>query len=352
MENYLQIRQRLIRKALSMHVLDHLDRFSQFSFFSANLTNFMPWLAPAQHPVLFQEAFVNQQLSLLDDRYFTTGIPMPVHGWDSAIAPMLQDQPGIICTLHAGSYRILAYLLTVSRMPFAVLMAGKVANEQGAAFRARYAEWQERNGGALTLPIIPAEEPRGLWQALRLLRQGYHLLVYLDGFTGLPTDRDKNMQCLPFLGQHLYVRRGAAWLAQQAHVPLYAINNIRQADGSLLMMADEPIHHMEVSRHGGEDLAMSRMFAFFSKQIIQAPAQWENWFFLHFQLDVNRMTRCEPLSILAREAEEPNGLPDWKHYGLYRDGKRHYLLEKKGYQSYEMERMYFNRLWRYWKKQA
>lgn len=349
MEKYLRQTEKLRERARSIDVFENIDRFGQFSFFSANLTNFMPLLAADRHIDTFQEAYLNQQLCLLDDQYFTSKVPMPIRGWREGTAEMLKAEPGVICTLHAGSYRILSYLLTVSRMPFAILMAGDTAKTQGPLFRSRYAEWQRNNGGDGELPIIPADDPRAIWQIVRLLRSGHQLLFYLDGFSGLPADMASQLQRLPFLAQHLYIRKGAAVLAQKAGVPLYPINNIRQDDGSLLVVADDPVRPVDMPAQDYAAFALPRVFSFFSNQIMHAPAQWENWFFMHFQVDAERLILPDPLRVVLGDIAK-EALPQVSDYGVYRHGNGYYLLEKKGYKSYRMDKANFSRLWSFWKE--
>lgn len=326
------------------------DRLQRFSFFSANLTNFLPLMAPHRHGTLFREAYRNQQLCALDQRYFGRELPVPVAGWDSELTSRLREHPGLVCTLHAGSSRLLSYLMAKERLPFAVLLSTETCRQQGPDFRQLFRQLHS-SSGLRELPLIDAEQPGAIWESLQLLRKGYNLLVYLDGDTGLPADRKRKLLRIPFLAQHFYVRKGVTFLARKLNRPLYPIGTFRQTDGSLQVVADDPIVAGDLPPQVFAPLVLSRMFSFFGNHLLHFPAQWENWFFLHRQLDHSGLLYPDtpPVQVLP---EDSRALPDPLAYGLYYQGSRHFLLEKWGYRSYPVTGELYKLLWNYWQNDA
>ncbi len=322
------------------------DRLQRFSFFSANLTNFLPLMAPHRHGPLFREAWMNQQLCALDQRYFDRELPVPVVGWDSGLTSRLREHPGLVCTLHAGSYRLLSYLMAKERIPFAVLLSAETCRQQGPGFRQLFRQLHS-GSGLCELPMIDAEQPGAIWRSLHLLKKGYNLLVYLDGDTGMPADRKRKLLRIPFLAQHLYVRKGVTFLAGKGKLPLYPICTFRRADGSLQVVADDPITAGDLPPQVFAPLALSRIFSFFGSHVVHFPAQWENWFCLHRQLDHSGLLYPD----IPPSPELPDSsrvLPDPLAYGLYYHGSRHFLLEKWGYRSYPVTGDLYALLWNYW----
>ena len=333
---------RIREAAAALDPFATIDRLERFSFFSANLTNFMPALPYAQHSPLFRRAYAYQRLSLLDEQYFDREVPLSVEGWAGPLADRVREQPHIICTLHAGSYRYVTYLLTVSRIPFAILISGQ-AMAQAAGFKKRYADWHRRHGLSAELPVIAADDPRAVWQLLKLLKAGYQLLVYLDGFTGLAANSDQLVQ-VPFMGQHLNVRRGAAFLAQRLKLPLLPLLCMRDGN-TIRVVADDPIGGYSDGQFAA--LATTRMFSFFATHLWFDPAQWENWFFLHQQIETAALHNYRE-QVAATPPQRADALPMPDSYGMYRHGKKCFLLKKTGYQSYEMKSDYFDMLWSQW----
>ncbi len=324
-----------------------LERLKQFSFFSANLTNFLPLLDYSKHLHIYKDAYINQRLSLLDEQYFGEEVPLDVCGWeDSKIADLL-DRPSIICTLHAGSYRYVTYLLTKSNVRFAVLISGQAVQKQGEGFKQRYADWYQRRGTVAELPIIDAENPRAIWEMIRLVKSGYHVVVYLDGFTGLPTPQ-KELQRVPLFAQHIFVRKGVSFLAHKLGLPLVPILCLRSKN-AIEVVYDTPICPSSLPLEVFSSLALTRVFAFFANQLVLRPAQWENWFFLHHQLNTTALNKHMD-TLFFEGMDEPETLPQPTHYGLYTHHDRFFLLEKWGYTSYELKQDYFDLIWSAWRQ--
>src|SRR3546814_14815661 len=80
---------------------------SLYTFFSANLLHYLPTIPEDQHLRYFRLCCRYQKLNLLDQQFFGPDFPLEIRGWDSDWAAGIRRQPGIICTMHSGSYRLL-----------------------------------------------------------------------------------------------------------------------------------------------------------------------------------------------------------------------------------------------------
>lgn len=347
MEYYRRHTAALREQAWALDPFERIERLQQFTFFSANLANFMPHMDYGQHIHLFREARLNQQLSHVDQRYFDRILPYRVAGWDSKLVGRLKSRPGIICTLHMGSYRLLNYLLAKEGVPFAVLMSSEASQRQGEGFRQLFDQVRRVHDGA-RLAIIEAESREGVWQMMRYLKAGYNLLVYADGYGGLQTDRHKLLG-VPFLAQHLLVRQGVAFIAAKMRVPLYPMVSLRNQNGDISVLAEEPLDGADADSPSWPRLAMTWLFACFGRWIAQRPAQWENWFFMHQQIDLRQVAFPESL-MATKEAEAWDTLPVPDTYGLYSAQGRHYLLRKLGYESYPIAETMFAQLRDTWRE--
>ena len=144
MQTYTQAVEGVCREVQQVSIITP-QYYYQYAAFSANLGLFIPQISIKQHPKLFRKALLNQWLANLDEYYRSQ---LHIH-WVSGKEldfDQLRDSPGIVCTYHTGSYRLLSYLLLEQRIPIALLLASKVIDEQGEAMIACA---KEGNGNTL-----------------------------------------------------------------------------------------------------------------------------------------------------------------------------------------------------------
>lgn len=319
----------------------NLQRLTQFSFFGANMANFLPEVPYGKHLSYFKEASFHQQVSHLDQRYFTGELPFELVGWDAGLRHKLETEPGIICTLHMGSYRLINYLLANAGLSFSILMSRHTSARQGATFRQLFESLRGKHK-TLDIQIIEAEDPGVVWKLSACLKRGMNILVYVDGDTGLPAQSHQLLK-IPFLAQHLFVRKGVAFLADLLGKPLYPIICHRSDNNAVIVSAGSPIR-LDTNRRGsGHELALTYLFAYFGSVIMRHPAQWENWFLLHHQIDVKHID--------ADYTETPQEcVPQRDEYGLVCSDKAYFLLRKKGYNSYRINQLMYEGLVEKWAK--
>lgn len=286
-----------------------------FGFYSANLTRFLPCIPASRHLSLFRATHHHLWMSHVDQGYFGGQLPVAIHGREDSLAQTLQEKPGIVCTMHTGSYRLASYLLARSGIPHALLVSAKVMQEQEAEIRDVLCRLAPKE----PIPVIEAEHPASALSILRKLRDGTSILAYADGFEGVAhEDIDKRVR-VSFLGQHLHVRRGIPHLAHRAGVPIYPLLNFRRDDGSIQLYRGQTLVP------GGMPLdvfvpgSLQYLFGLLGSLLMHYPEQWEGWFYLHEHLSRSQCYR--------REGSPPQD----PYLLLKRDGER-YLLNKWTYE--------------------
>ena len=277
METYISHKQKIISNIDRIPMFSSQTWFRRFAFFSASLGHYMPDIPYQQHLSLFRKTLLNQQLSFLDEEYHTT---LTVQGEAIPTQLGLSGRPAILATFHSGSYRLINYLLARQEIPFALLMSGDVLEQQGDAIRHTYAQIQEQSGTPITL--INASVPSSGIQILRALNEGKSLLAYPDGNTGSPGRTDGQLAGIPFMSGSMYVRKGLAWLAQKAGVPLHVVISTRNNDNSIKLQCTRsfmPGPAMETP--GFVEVATQHMYDDLAVTIAAEPWQWENWLHIH-----------------------------------------------------------------------
>lgn len=256
-----------------------------YAAFSANLGLFLPHIPVFRHPELFRRTILNQRLANLDEYYlrqaqipWTPGGELDFNG--------LRSAPAIVCTYHTGSYRLLSYLLLEQRIPIALLLASEIIDTQGEGMLRNAVQIGKRNG--TTCSLIDAEQPMAGLHILKALRQGATVVAYVDGNTGvLSNGENANLTTVRFLGKEIRVRKGLPQLARRADAALYGVMSLRKADHAPLMACTRLLSPGDLVGAGAavDQQAMQLFYADLEKTVASDPWLWENWLYLHEQLN-------------------------------------------------------------------
>lgn len=267
----LQSRQRQQLSTPTKDLLTEWRRFAQniSAHFPDKDRNWMVWQ--------FEQACYNQNLAVTEIH-----CPLLESILRSLAVPCgYFDRPGIITTFHYASYRILGKWLAAQGVPFRLLVASQVVEEQAAVFRralSRCLTSEEAFG------ILDAEDPKILFKIRKTIQQGQMVLAYLDGNIGgeRKTDPQRRHSCpIPLRDGSIDVRIGVGYMASWLQVPVYPIWSIRDVHGLGFILHD-PIEATR-SHNTATEAAVSmvkHVYGMFAESLIASPALWENWFFL------------------------------------------------------------------------
>lgn len=253
---------------------DQTDLWRLFVFFAANCRHFLGLDNLAEQRSLFARVRMNQQLSIWEDAHYSQLPKEATTGLDEQWWQQLRQEPGIICTFHTGSYRLINHLLLKQGIDFVLLVSKKVKQRDGASFEQRY---QKDVADGKTLTVLNAEDPSVLFKLRRLLQQGKSILAYVDGNTG----SGSNGIAIPFFGKEVIVRKGLPMLAHWLDVPIYPLANIRK-NKELTFYARPPIRPSKcIDKHEFALEAIRQLYGFLEYTINDYLDQWEGWLHLH-----------------------------------------------------------------------
>lgn len=309
------------KRARSLKRFASGDLMNAFTLYSANITHFLPCIPPETHWKLFRQTYQHLWLSHLDQDYFGGEFPAAIYGWDTSWVHAIRKRPGIVCTLHTGSYRLANYLLARAGIRYALLISDRVMAEQGPEIR----EVLERLSPNSPIPLIEAGSPSAALAILRSIEGGASILAYLDGFEGTALTDLTKLERITFLGQHLLVRRGIPYLAHRAGVPLYLVLNFRRDDGSIQAFHGQTLEPEGFSCDRYISYALQYMFDFLGSLLIHYPEQWESWLSLHEHVSPEQ---CHHRQTGSRK----------RTYGLLKLDGRRYLMDKRTYKLTQLSR--------------
>lgn len=344
--NYIRRRDGLIRGFNNS--LDHTafeDMNGQFSLVSASLVNFLPDIDFALHRNIYKNILLHKKLSILEQESLTILDYVVTENLDGEILPLLKSKPSIICTFHTGSYRVLNLLLMRHKIPFTLVMGKNVTEKEGVYFTNVYDNLVNKNETG-NLNIIDAENARAGIQMLRALKQGRCLVLYIDGNSGSgeTTAANQNSCIINFLNQQLYARKGIAYLAHLADVPVVTVAGYRKTWDEIRLRFFDPIYpDLYKDRNEFACNVTQQIYDFAAPLIKSYPEQWEAWLYLHKVAHIINKEDGLPRSF-ASDSKEDRVCFNSRLFGIFKLYSISFLLEKNTYSFYEIDNKLYDLL--------
>lgn len=295
---------------------------NEFTFFSANLEHFLPLVPLCQHKQLFRKSLVYHRLGAMDVEFGAAGHLPRIMGLSENWVARLQKQPGIIASAHTGAHVLIAIMLAKKDVPLALLVASHL-KERLTNIWQRFANAHPR----LKLPVIvDAASPMAPRRLIKLAKEGVNLLIYWDGRQGMGELANTGEGVIiPFLGQHLLLRRGIPFIAHAADAPVYPMLCFRQRDRSVACFTQPELVGSGVPPTRFAAHALQTLAAHFASLLIHFPAQWYNWAQLQHQ-------------VLPKRYVMESGRVLSSRYGILKRPGKYFLFERQNYRTVELEK--------------
>ncbi|MFD2966222.1 lysophospholipid acyltransferase family protein [Sphingobacterium bambusae] len=307
-----------------------------YSFFSANLLNFIPSIPFDLHPYLFKEFRKNKKRNGIDATSFSAVYPYPIVGWET-IDKMMLNGASILCTFHFGPFQLLNYVLVKQEEAYCLLVA-----------RETYDKWRERYPNLIKLlcqaqakglfDLINVNDRNALRTMYRQTAEGRKLLIYVDGLEGMSNERQSSLQKINFLGQIITVPSGAAQLSWSLKLPLQPVIAEQIGDTVNLRFGKAIYPNGGVNRDLYLHMTMQSLFSFVSYYIMRRPELWTNWPSAHLYLGSK-----PPIEDSIFDELSAANLHARK-FGLFSSGEQYFLLRKKDYLSFVITGLEFSQL--------
>ncbi len=292
----------------------HKKNVLLFVYVSANLSRLMPQIPLSKHKSIFKKLLFNLQLLDVEEQNPTFFAPhFEIIDKQNSIQKAQNGQPSLFCCFHLGSYSLLPTLLTYEELNFGFLLNKTLMTRKAERFSAAHKmlckeiEVQKSQVANSTMQLINVEENKGIWQAIRMLKEGKSLIVYADGNTGSNYSKteSKNTVGIDFLGEKLRVRQGIAFLSYVCNVPIvpvitsrsYAENELSLKRKFEFLPAIFPPSKTEInskkkiSKDKFAAQTMQTLYSILEKQVIKSAtdtrkvSEWEGWIFVNMAFE-------------------------------------------------------------------
>lgn len=345
---YIKSRNNLVnnfKEGLKINDDEYLN--GQLNMVSAALVNYLPETGIEQHEDIYKNILLHKKLSILEQSTYEALDFVEMENLSSEILSQLQNKPTIICTFHTGSYRVLNLFLTRNKIPYSLVIGKDILQQEGDSFYSLYNGLPGNNqeGG---FNIIDAEKANVGLQMLRELKKGRSLLLYIDGNTGAgaATTKNDNRHTINFLNQQLFARKGIAFLAHAANVPIVTVACYRTSWENIRLKFFDPIFpDANKERTLFAEEVTQQIYNMVVPIIKKYPEQWEAWLYIHKVANIINLPIT--LNNIKRDwAGSEKICLDSFRFGIFKLNGIHFLLKKATYSFYEINNQVYDLLTR------
>jgi len=343
---YIEARNTLINSFKdSLKIKENEYQHGQLNMVSAALVNYLPDIDTSAHEEIYKNILLHKKLSILEQSTYDSLEYVEMENLSPEILTQLKSKPTIICTFHTGSYRLLNLFLINNKIPFSLVIGKDIAEQEGASFHNQY-NTLTRNNDAADFSIIDAEKPNVGLQMLRELKKGRSLVLYMDGNTGAgaATTKNDNRCVVNFLNQQLFARKGIAFLAHAANVPIIIAASYRKSWEQIRLKFFDPIiPDTKIERGEFAEAATQQIYNMVAPIIKQYPEQWEAWLYIHKVANIVNSNKDLQKS-KRRSVVSGKICLDSFQFGIFKLNGAPILLRKNSYSFYEINHQLYNLL--------
>jgi lauroyl/myristoyl acyltransferase len=289
-----------------------------------------------------QDEYLNGQMNMVSAALGNYLPAIDIHQHDSIemencnddILFLLKNKPTIICTFHTGSYRLLNLFLMKHKIPYSLVIGEEVVQREGIQFQSIYNSLPG-NANENNFNIIDAEKANVGLQMLRELKRGRSLVLYMDGNTGAgaATTKNDNRCIVDFLHQQLYARKGIAFLAHAADVPIITVTCYRKSWENIRLKFFDPIFpDKSKERNLFAQETTQKIYDLVATIIKTYPEQWEGWLYIHKVaniINIDKTSNCKKVSTPTEKISL-----DSLRFGIFKINGTSFLLRKGSYSFY------------------
>lgn len=306
----------------------------QMNMVSAALSNYLPAIDFEKHESIYKDILLHKKLSILEQSNYESLEYVDMENCTDEILLLLKNKPTIICTFHTGSYRLLNLFLMKNKIPYSLVVGEDVVQRDGIQFQNIYNSLPG-NADENNFSIIDAEKANVGLQMLRELKRGRSLVLYMDGNTGsgAATTKNDNRCIVDFLHQQIYARKGIAFLAHAANVPIITATSYRKSNENIKLKFFDPIFpDLSKERNLFAQETTQQIYDLIAPIITAYPGQWEGWLYIHKVANIINMDKASEGKNVGMPTEKVS--LDSFRFGIFKINGTSFLLRKGSYSFY------------------
>ncbi len=329
-------------EVLKNEIFNPTEAFSQKysvceAFCAANFNVFLPDLDYKEHKEKFKEVFYKQYLALHERIDVNL-----MDKLDLSAFKLIENRGFILCSFHYGAYKLLSCALVQSNRKFFIVTNNSVSEENKKEDCQYFDIAKERYGNTIqdALIHVSVQSKNFIYETKRLINDGYIMLIYLDGNSGLDgimKKNGKNMAKITFLNQNIFVKQGLPVLSYVFNTPILPVFSFRQENtNSIKIESSHPIYpDLSMSRNMFGYEITQKLYSILETKVNKNPFEWEGWLYIHKWLDTESLNNDSPEHNPDKKKEELKF--NQKKYIPFIVSNKFFLLEKDTHLAYEMD---------------
>lgn len=187
----------------------------------------------------------------------------------------------IYATMHLGCFNLVAMYLANSGVKFVIPVTDNVYTGNVKKYMSSY----DKVGSAGSfLEFVNAEDRRGLLRLIECIKNGYSLLFYIDGNSGIGgmERKDSKLHGVPFANTIFYVRKGLGFLSYKFNLnvqPVYTHMDEHATNSEIVFLPCIDRLSLSSCFELYEKQITENVWNVFEEPIIKWYDQWEAWLY-------------------------------------------------------------------------
>lgn len=293
----------------------------------------------------FQKVLLNQATA----KYERTNLDV-VDRIDTSSISKLPEGGFILCSFHYSAYQIISPLLIKKNRKYFIVVNNSDSNNQDTIEKniAGFKSAKKRYNNTVQENIIHlyTNEKDFVFRAKDLLSEGYIMLVFIDGNSGLDgimKSSSKNLEKISFLQREMFVRKGIPSLSYSFKVPIIPMFSIRDKENQSvnIFISESIFPDLSISREQYSNKTIKKLYSLLEQYVQKRPFDWEGWLYIYKWLDIKSLEAKNSVSI---KKIFDNLEFNTAKYIKFQINENYFLLDKDTHLSYEIDYITYNKL--------
>lgn len=315
--------------------------FKNYSIISSSIHRFLPSVKSDNYLEFIKKAQFHRSLSLIDQKYYFLLDHLSILD-DNFLIEKLKNESCIISTFHTGSYRLTISYLLKQEIKFVLVTESKFINDQGEDIKKLSSEL--KNHLELKqfkeLEIFSAQDPNLLFNLKSKLNQGYSVVFYIDGNSGVDEFKidEKKLLNINFLSGNINARKGIAFLSYLTKKSIITIVCQRNSNYENQLTIESLNIDFDNTRNEFIEEATRKIFSKLEDFLLKRPEQWEGWFYIHKFFKLNNEKGGSFNKIARKELEKIDFHFNSENFKLIDINGIYFVLDFRNYSIMEISK--------------
>ncbi len=312
------------------------------AFCSANFNVLLPNLDHKEHRQRFREVLFNQSMAFFERIDYDLIDNLDLSDFH---LPEYNGKGFLLCSYHYGAYKLISSALIKSNRKFFLVINDSVTqdvrNENFENFQ--LAKKRYNNTAQEKFVHVSAQSKNFIFDTKELIEQGYIMLMFLDGNSGMDgimKHNSKNMVEISFLNKSIFVKQGLSSLSHAYNVPILPVFSNRKKGSNIVKIESFDLIHpdLTIPRKEYSQEITQQLYRVLEHKVAQEPFEWEGWLYVHKWLNIEKLTpnKTNPSSTKKTEELSFNA----KKYAPFVIVKDYFLLDKDTHLTYKINEKY------------